>query len=116
VSIKQRVLDLCKERNVRVGTLERETGMSNGTIRQWKDDTHPNGKTISRIADYFGVSADSILLGEQKEKPGISTELSYTHYILIDRINQMSEAEAEAFLRTLDAFQAMQRTLTTHQP
>lgn len=89
-------------------------GFGNGTIGKW-DKASPSADKLKMVADYFGVSVDYLLTGEQKEKPGISTELSYTHYLLIDRINQMSEAEAEAFLRTLDAFQAMQRTLTPRQ-
>ena len=107
VSVKSRVLRLCEERQVRVGTLERETGMSNGTIRQWTDDSHPSTKTISKIADYFGVSVASIL-SDEKEKPDLSVELSPAHRELIDRVQQMSEEQAASLLRALDAFLGIQ--------
>lgn len=67
MSVKNRVLELCEKNGIKVGTLERETGMSNGTIRWWKETTKPNGKTLQAIADYFGVSVDYLLTGEQKE-------------------------------------------------
>lgn len=108
MSIKKRVLDLCNERKVRIGTLERETGMSNGTIRQWSDDSQPSVKTISKIADYFGVSVESILVGEQKEKTGIPADLSESHRVLIDRILQLTVDQADAYLQALDAFLRIQ--------
>lgn len=107
MSIKSRVLSLCEQRKVRVGTLERETGMSNGTIRQWTDNSHPSTKTIAKIAEYFDVPVSDLLETETK-KPDISVELSDAHRVLIDRVSQMSEDQAAAFLRALDAFQGIQ--------
>lgn len=116
VSVKSKVLQLCEKRNVRVGTLERETGMSNGTIRQWTDESHPSTKTLSKIADYFSIPISDLIEVEQtKEKPDISVELSYAHLELINRIKKMSDEEVALFLRTLDAFQAMQRTVPPQQ-
>ena len=68
MSVKSKVLDLCKQKEIKIGTLERETGMSNGTIRKWSEDSTINGKTLVAIADYFGVTTDYILDREQ-EKP-----------------------------------------------
>ena len=110
MSIKQIVLDLCKERNVRVGTLERETGMSNGTIRQWTDSSTPSMKTLTKIADYFSIPVTDFLPWEaaatNKEKPDYNVELSESQRVLVDRVMAMSEDQAAAFLRMLDAFQA----------
>lgn len=64
MSVKDRVLDLCKNAHISVAKLERETGISNGTVRWWKDTTKPNGKTLQAIADYFGVTVDYLLTGE----------------------------------------------------
>lgn len=59
--VKQRVLDLCERNGTKVGTLERVTSLSNGTIKKWNDDSVPNGQTLEAIADYFGVSVDYLL-------------------------------------------------------
>lgn len=53
MSVKQRVLKLCEERNVKLGRLEREIKLSNGTIARWSDDSYPNSQTLAAIADYF---------------------------------------------------------------
>lgn len=68
MSVKSKVMDLCTQKGIKIGTLERETGLSNGTIRKWSEDSTINGKTLVAIADYFGVTTDYILDREQ-EKP-----------------------------------------------
>lgn len=65
-SVKERVLRLAKERYITINKLERETKLTTGTIRQWTDQTVPNGKTLSDIADYFGCSVD-FLLGREND-------------------------------------------------
>jgi transcriptional regulator with XRE-family HTH domain len=66
-SVKERVLKLCEQKGVRIGTLEKKTGMSNGTIRKWSDNTIPGGATLLAIADHFAVSVD-YLLGRTDDK------------------------------------------------
>ena len=67
-SVKEIVLDLCEKRGVKVGTLERETKMANGTIKKWTDESIPSGSTLVTIANYFGVTVDYIL-GRETESP-----------------------------------------------
>lgn len=88
MSVKNRVLELCKKANVTVAKLERETGMSNGTVRWWKDTTKPNGKTLQAIADYFGVTVDFLLTGEQKEPQAEDPQVTQ-----FDRLFQRLSAE-----------------------
>ena len=59
--IKERVLELCKKNGIKVGRLEREIKIANGTIGSWTEKTYPNSQTITLIADYFGVSTDWLL-------------------------------------------------------
>lgn len=61
MSLKSNVLKLCEERGIKVGTLEREAKLANGTIGKWTDDTTSNGATLSAIADYFDVTIDYLL-------------------------------------------------------
>lgn len=66
MGVKERVLSLCEKNNVKVGTLEREIKLANGTIGRWTESTFPNSQTLSVIADYFGVSTDWLLGREQE--------------------------------------------------
>ena len=100
MSVKSKVIDLCTKKGVKIGTLERETGMSNGTIRKWSEDSTINGKTLIAIADYFGVTTDYILDREQ-EKPSQAEELSETKVKLLAAIDNMTDEEAAAWLKIL---------------
>lgn len=58
--IFKRIAQLCKEKGVSVAKLERETGISNGTISRWGSSS-PTVEKLEKVADYFGVSVDSLL-------------------------------------------------------
>lgn len=50
----------CKEKGISIAKLERETGISNGTIGRW-DTSSPKVENLKSVADFFGVSMDSLL-------------------------------------------------------
>lgn len=77
-SVKERVLALCESKGIKVGTLEKQTEMSNGTISKWTDETIPNGSTLQIIADFFGVSVD-YLLGRENRDADIDSQLEMLH-------------------------------------
>ena len=84
---KNRILYLCKQRGVKISAVEKSLGLGNGTIRKWKDETRPSGRTLDLLVDYFGVSADYILNGTEKEA---------AHGSLID-LDSLSAPKAELF-------------------
>lgn len=54
---------LCLRRGITVTCLERNTGLSVGTIRRWKTHT-PRQNAIQKVADYFNVPVDYLMSGE----------------------------------------------------
>ena len=54
------VLSLCKERNISIARLERESGLANATVRGWEHST-PKVGNVKKVADYFGVTVDALL-------------------------------------------------------
>jgi len=54
------ILILCGKCGISVAKLERETDLGNGTIRRWKSGKACVDK-VKRVADYFGVTVDSLL-------------------------------------------------------
>ena len=58
--IFKKISELCKEKGVTIAKLERETGISNGTISRWGASS-PTVDKLRRVADYFGVSVDSLI-------------------------------------------------------
>ena len=51
---------LCRDNNITVSQLEKETGMSQGLVSKWKDKI-PSLDKIVDIADYFHVSIDEVV-------------------------------------------------------
>lgn len=64
--ILQNVIRLCRERGVSVSKLEKETGIGNGTICRWKK-SFPRVDILKKVADYFGVSVDSLLVDREED-------------------------------------------------
>lgn len=71
--------DLCKHKGVSPTRASLEIGLSKSTATKWKNTgATPNGDTLSKIADYFGVSTDYLLNGsdndssEKKETPALT--------------------------------------------
>ena len=64
--ILKKISKLCKERGISIAKLERETGISNGTIGRW-DTSSPNVNNLAAVANYFGVSIDSLVKEEGQE-------------------------------------------------
>lgn len=59
---------LCKQKNVSPTRAALEIGLSKSTATKWKNSgATPNGDTLARIAEYFGVSTDYLLSGGTPE-------------------------------------------------
>lgn len=51
---------LCKEKGISIARLERELGFGNATIRGWCSSS-PNVDNLKKVADFFGVTVDSLI-------------------------------------------------------
>lgn len=60
--------------NISINKLEREAGLTRGSMAKW--DSHPPSyEKLKKVADYFHVSVEYLLTGEEQKKPaGISTD------------------------------------------
>lgn len=61
--------NLCQKAGVRPYHVSQETGVSTATISSWKTGRYtPKADKLQKIADYFGVTVDYLLTGEQPEQ------------------------------------------------
>lgn len=60
MSTYDKVKELCEKNGTTIKSLEKEIGLGNGTISYWKKGS-PKAELISRVANYFNVSVDSLL-------------------------------------------------------
>lgn len=60
--------ELCSQASISAYKLSEKIGLNRSAVAKWKKGATPNGTTLNKIADYFGVSVDYLLGNGQKEK------------------------------------------------
>lgn len=61
---------LCDQRKVSCKKAAEEMGLSNSITTKWKKTgATPSGDTLSKIAEYFGVTVDYLLGNDTKKEP-----------------------------------------------
>ena len=58
--IVNQITQQCVKKGITIAKLERETGISNGTIGKWGRSS-PTVEKLEKVADYFGVSLDYLV-------------------------------------------------------
>lgn len=59
--------ELCTEKGITANKVLVDCGISRTSVAKWKKGATPNGTTIQKLSDYFGVTTD-YLLGTETEK------------------------------------------------
>lgn len=62
----ERLNKLIQENGLSQGRLEKEIGISNGSVSKWKTSV-PSTKTLKKLAEFFNVSDDWLLNGKESE-------------------------------------------------
>lgn len=77
------IANLCEKHGIAVTALEKELGFGRGYIGKLRTKgTSPTAKKLQQIADYFNVSVEYLINGEEKEGE---------RYYLNDETAQLSE-------------------------
>ena len=59
------VRELCYSRGISLSTMAKDINISTGTVSAWKQGSYPQGETLKKVADYFGVPTDYLMTGEK---------------------------------------------------
>lgn len=88
-----RILALMSANGVTAAQLTREISLTNGLITQWKSRKQkPSTEAIIKLAQYFHVSTDYLLLGKESEQ-SIVPALSKDDLELLELYHQLSERD-----------------------
>ena len=94
----ERFYNLCIERHTKPLPVVKELSIATGSITKWKNGTVPNGTTLQKISDYFGVSVGYLLGEDAKEKePTVSTTVDPRLLSLIDSMTDEELADLEKY-------------------
>ncbi len=60
---------LCEQRHVTPAVVSRATGIASSTLTEWKKGRYaPKTDKLQKIAEYFGVSVEYLMTGEEPEE------------------------------------------------
>lgn len=93
----QYVRDICQKRKIPISQLEKDCGFSNGYLNPKKMTKIPYDRAQA-IANYLGISVDSIMTGESNE----------SNPILTDRDRRNIAREVEALMDKLDSVESLE--------
>ncbi len=106
------------ETNVSAYKISKETGISDRLIGYWKKgEKMPSAENLLTIANYFGISVDYLLTGEDKIKPVANDELELlTYYKELPEREQMkligrASALAEVYKEQVEAEESEEPTI-----
>lgn len=112
MTVFDRVKNLCNEKGIKVSELERILGIGKNASYKWKE-YNPASDTLFKISEYFGVSTDYILTGEEdgisrnnyydEETEMIAKELQKNKELraIFDVAKGMSKERLDAFYNLL---------------
>lgn len=61
----QKIKSLCEENNISVYQLEKDLGLSTGSVSKWEKSI-PRADTLSKVAKYLNVGIDCLLDAAQR--------------------------------------------------
>ena len=87
---------LCKEKKITQQQALLDLDLNRNATQRWSQGI-PAPHTLKKIAEYFGVSVDSLLGVEQQKNPAteIGNGMSKAKADLIEKVMQMSDEELE---------------------
>ncbi|MCI9463401.1 MAG: helix-turn-helix transcriptional regulator [Lachnospiraceae bacterium] len=65
MGLVENIQSLCDKNNTNFKNLERTLNLSNGTISRW-DNSKPSYDKVVKVANYFNVSIDFLITGNEK--------------------------------------------------
>ena len=104
MDILHNILLLLKDRKLSQKELCNHLGISKQAFTNWKSGySESYKKYLPQIAQFLGVSVDSILGNGQKEKPAGEGELSDEYKIMLAKLMKLSPERLEIADRMLDS-------------
>ena len=54
------IVKLCEKKGISLAKLEKETGISNGTIGRWGESS-PTVENVRKVAEFFDTTVDALI-------------------------------------------------------
>lgn len=87
MGITDRIRTLAEKDGISFNALEKKVGLGKSVIYRWNENT-PSADKLKMVADYFGVTVDYLITGEEKEPQAVDPQAAQ-----FDRLFQRLSAE-----------------------
>ena len=91
--------DLCSKKGESPNQVAKNLSIASGTVSEWKKGRAPQNAKLKKIADYFGVTVDYLVSGEDKTE----SPLSDTEKRCVELLKKIPQHSQETALRILEA-------------
>lgn len=98
----ERIRALCVAHNISLNRLEKECGLTGGTVNKW-DAKRPSADRLASVASFFGVSMEYLLTGKETAPAREEPELSEDEVMLLSAFRSLTEDQRRFVLRQLRA-------------
>lgn len=95
------IRNLCAKKEITIAKLEKELGLGNGTLASSKS-SYMRSDRLKAIADYFHVSMEYLMTGEERPEDSRESSLSPEDRILIEAYHRADEGIQESVCKLLD--------------
>lgn len=103
-TLYENIQSLCRNAGVRGGKMCVDLGISKSLMTKLKDNPEKtiNAETAQKIADYFGVSVDCVLYGDEKNKSTADNDDGLTNEFiqLFSQLSPEEQLRELAYLRS----------------
>lgn len=90
-------IELCNQHDTTPNPLGRKLGISSGILSRWKTGAMPSTEMLIKLSQYFNVSIDYLVFGDQVESrpdgaivvTDQNERLLITHYRALHYVNQI---------------------------
>lgn len=90
---------LCTERGEKPTPVAQKLGYTSPTVVRWKKGATPRPAVVQKFADYFGVTPQQLLFGDEKEPATDSDRLNPDYLKLNDANRAAIDAAIAALLK-----------------
>ena len=99
--VVERILNLIEIHGEKAAPLMKKIGLSSNSVSDWKrGKANPSTDAIIKIADYFNVSTDYLLLGEESNTTKISLTPNELQFLqLYAKLDEFDQHECIGFIK-----------------
>lgn len=101
MNLYEKIKSLCDKEDITIAQLERETGISNGSIKRWVKSS-PSVDNLKKVAKFFNVSVGFLVDDDEDDLSNL--EETQEIRIMHRAAEKMTDEERKKALKVFEAF------------